>query len=386
MSVLTIVLSNNKRYNKYNRFYLKISFTKGDTPICGVWQLYMSVNTVLGPISREDIGIATSHEHIFIDLTAFYEDRVIDGIADSRTEPVRMMHLGILNRDPYAFRDNLIIDDFQMQKRELMRFKNAGGRTVFDATTIGINRDPKKLQKMARETGLNIVCGAGYYVGSTHSEEVRNMPAEELAKLIAAEVTEGMDGTDIKAGFIGEIGISELMSESEKKVLRAASLAQLETGAGLMIHINPWTENGRGAADIALETGVKPEKIAICHIDVEDRLDYVMSLLERGVYVEFDNFGKEYYVRREVRNAGYGLFVTDTQRVEFMKQLIDAGYLNRILLSNDVCLKTCLVEYGGYGYAHFLSNIVPMMEDAGITKEQINTMLVDNPADFFDVK
>jgi len=346
----------------------------------------MSVQSVLGPIERADIGVATSHEHIFIDLTAFYEDRVIPGIADSRTEPVRMMHLGMLNRDPYALRDNLIIDNFQMQKREMLRFKNAGGKTVFDATTIGINRDPKKLQRMARETGLNIVCGAGYYVGSTHSKEIQEMPAEEIAKLIVSELNEGMDGTDIRAGFIGEIGISEHMSESEKKVLYAASLAQLETGAGLMVHINPWTENGRGAADIAIGAGVKPEKIAICHIDVEDRTDYVMSLLERGMYVEFDNFGKEYYVRREVRNPGYGLFVTDTQRVEFLKQLIGAGYLNRILLSCDVCLKTTLTEYGGYGYAHVLDNVVPMMEDAGITREQINTMLIDNPAEFFDVK
>ncbi len=346
----------------------------------------MSVQSVTGELKRSDIGVATSHEHIFIDLTGFYDDRVIEGIADSRTEPVKMEHLRILNRDPYAFRDNLIIDDFDMQVRELNRFKAAGGRTVFDATTIGINRDPLKLKALSEATGLNVVCGAGYYVGATHSDEIRAMSAEDIAKIMVRELNVGIDDTGIRAGYIGEIGISEHMSEQEKKVLYAASLAQLETGVGLMVHINPWTENGRGAADIALGAGVKPEKIAICHIDVEDRLDYVMSLLERGVYVEFDNFGKAYYVRREVRNAGYGLFVTDSQRVEFMKQLIDAGYLNRILLSCDVCLKTTLVEYGGYGYAHVLENIVPMMEDAGITTEQINTMLIDNPADFFDVK
>jgi phosphotriesterase-related protein len=98
--------------------------------------------------------------------------------------------------------------------------------------------------------------------------------------------------------------------------------------------------------------------------------------------VEFDNFGKEYYIRREVRNSGYGLFVTDVQRVTFLKKLIDLGYLNRILLSCDLCLKQLLHTYGGWGYDHVLKNIVPMMEDEGITDRQIHTLLVENPANW----
>ena len=345
----------------------------------------MSVQSVLGPVERDALGIATPHEHIFINLSAFYTERKLNGIPDATTEPVRMMHLGILNRDPYALKDNLIIDNFEMQKREILRFKAAGGKTIFDATTKGIDRNPKRLQRMAKETGLNIIAGAGFYVAATHSDEIKAMPVEEIAKIIIAELREGLDGTDIRAGYIGEIGISDTMQPSERKILQAAAMAQLETGVALLIHINPWSESGREASDIVLGMGVKPEKVGICHIDVEDREDYVMSLLEKGVYVEFDNFGKEYYVRREVRNSGYGLFVRDTERVEFMKKLIARGYLNRILLSCDVCLKTTLVEYGGWGYAHLLENVVPMMEDAGITREQIDTMLVTNPADFYDV-
>ena len=148
------------------------------------------------------------------------------------------------------------------------------------------------------------------------------------------------------------------------------------------MHINPWTTNGLEACDILLCAGVSPDRICISHIDVENREDYIFALLEKGVYVEFDNFGKEYYIRREVRNSGYGLFVRDTERVTLLKKIIDRGYGDKVLVSCDLCLKNLLHTYGGWGYDHVLTNIVPMMEDEGITNEQIKTMLVDNPADW----
>lgn len=84
----------------------------------------------------------------------------------------------------------------------------------------------------------------------------------------------------------------------------------------------------------------------------------------------------------EARRDGYGCFVTDVQRVAFLKSLLDKGYLSQILLSCDVCLKTLLRTYGGWGYDHLLVNVVPMMKEAGITDSQITTMLKDNPANF----
>lgn len=134
--------------------------------------------------------------------------------------------------------------------------------------------------------------------------------------------------------------------------------------------------------NLLLDAGVKPEKICISHIDVENREEYIYALLKKGVFVEFDNFGKEYYIRREVRNSGYGLFVHDTDRVRLLKKMVDDGYLSQILLSCDLCLKNLMHCYGGWGYDHVLTNIVPMMEDEGLTNEQIKTLLVDNPANW----
>lgn len=346
----------------------------------------MSIQTVLGQKNKNELGIVTPHEHIFIELTAFFEKRLLRDCESPETARVTMDKLGILNRDPYALRDNLIMNDYETQKKEILRFKAAGGQTVVDATMPGIGRDPKMLRRISEATGLNVVMGTGYYVSSTHPEELKAMSEEEIAELMVKEIENGAEGTDIKAGVIGEIGISEIFGEEERRVLRASAIAYKKTGVGVLVHINPWTQNGLEASDILLRSGVSPKKIAISHVDVENNMEYIRTLLRKGVYIEFDNFGKEYYVEREARRSGYGLFVHDTDRVNCLKTLIDEGYLPQLLLSCDVCLKTCLRTFGGYGYDHVLVNIVPMMEDAGISAEAIRTMLVDNPAAFLDVE
>ncbi len=344
----------------------------------------MAIQTVTGILPKKDAGIMTPHEHIFIELTAFFEERPLRDCESPATALVTMDKLGILNRDPYALKDNLRMNDYETQKKEILRFKAAGGCTIVDATMPGIGRDPVMLKRISEATGIHVVMGTGFYVSSTHPESMKQMTEQEIADMMVKEITEGAEGTGIKAGVIGEIGISEIFNEEERRVLRAAALAYKKTGTSVLVHINPWTTNGIEAADILLKNGVPPQKIAISHIDVENDMSYIKTLLDKGVYIEFDNFGKEYYVDREARRPGYGLFVNDVQRVECLKSLLEAGYGKQILMSCDVCLKSCLRTYGGYGYDHVLVNIVPMMEDAGISTADINKLLVDNPAEFLD--
>ena len=340
----------------------------------------MNIKSVNGVLSRDRLGITATHEHVLLDLTAFYQALPVSGIDDPSTQKVEMWNLGILSRDCYALKDNLFLADEDVAADELMFFKNAGGNTIVDASLPGIGRNPKALRRIAEKTGLNIIMGTGFYVGETHPKALDSMTDEAIGDLMVGELTEGVDG--ICAGYIGEIGISEIFDDKERRVLRAAAIAHKKTGAAINVHINPWTTNGIEAADILLSAGVAPDKICISHVDVENREDYIYALLQKGVYIEFDNFGKEYYIRREVRNSGYGLFVHDTERVTLLKKLIDDGFVNQLLLACDVCLKNLLHKYGGWGYDHVLSNIVPMMEDEGITQEQILTMLQKNPADW----
>ena len=344
----------------------------------------MAVQTVSGPIDKNQLGITSPHEHVYIDLSGFYTEKET-AVYNGLTEKVRIDNLGLLKRDPYALRDNLVIDDESVQLNELAYFKKAGGNSVVDATTIGINRMPQKLLKTAEATGLNVICGTGFYVGATHDTRVLESDEKTLADFMAAEITEGIDGTGIRAGVIGEIGVSELFTASERKVLNASALAHRMTGAPVLVHINPWTDYGAEAAEILLDRGVSPDKLCICHVDVENRKPYIDKLLNLGVYIEFDNFGKEFFVARSARRLGYGPFVRDEARVELIKRLIDEGRLNQILLSCDVCLKILLRAYGGWGYDHVLSNILPMLADEGVTDDAVNAMLVRNPADYLDV-
>lgn len=344
----------------------------------------MAIQTVTGMITKEQAGIITPHEHVFIELTAFFEERPLRDVEKPAEEPVAMDKLGILNRDPYALKDNLRMDSFETQKKEILRFRRAGGGTIVDATMPGIGRDPKLLQRISQETEIPIVMGTGFYVCSTLPEAMKAMSEAEIADMMIAEIRTGAEGTDIRAGVIGEIGISEVFNEEERRVLRAAAIAHKATGTSVLVHINPWTVNGLEAAQILLENGVPPKKIAISHVDVEDNMEYIHALLNLGVYIEFDNFGKEYFVDREARRDGYGLFVHDTDRVACLRTLIGEGYTEQILLSCDVCLKTCLRTYGGWGYDHVLTNIVPMMEEAGISENAIHQMLTVNPANFLD--
>lgn len=344
----------------------------------------MPIQTVLGPVHRDELGIVSPHEHIFIDLSAFFEEHPVPGAMHPAGDLVTMERLGILRRDPYALRDNLILDDFTLQRQELLAFRNAGGRTVADATLDGIGRDVRALRRISEETGLHIIAGTGYYVGATHPRDIGARDDEEIARHFIAELREGIQGTDIRAGFIGEIGVSERFEDRERKVLRAAAIAQRETGVGIEVHVNPWTTNGLEAAHLLLELGVAPEKIVICHVDVENRRPYIDSLLALGVFIEFDNFGKEYFVDAAVRRPGYGCFARDTERVRLLAALIEKGYVRQILLCCDICLKTLLCAYGGWGYGHVLTNVAPMLLEAGVVDGQLDIMLRENPSRFFD--
>ena len=190
------------------------------------------------------------------------------------------------------------------------------------------------------------------------------------------DITIGIKDTGIKAGIIGEIGTSAVVTEDEKKVLHAAGIAGAHTGKAIHVHTDLYTENGFEIIDILTSHGVKPEKICIDHVDVLLRLDYIRPLLDRGVYVEFDNFGKEFYVSEERR------FAYDRERVLLLKTLFDEGYKNKILVTNDICLKTMWRKYGGQGYAHVLRTVKFMAKECGITEHDYMLTMTENVKNF----
>lgn len=344
----------------------------------------MACMTVLGKMDAKDLGIVTPHEHIFIDMSVFFTEPEEISAKNDAYSPVTIDKLGILKRNCFALLDNVRMTDYETQKKEIMEFRYAGGCTVVDASNHGLGRDPDLLRRIAVDTGLNVITGCGYYVAGAQNEKTLGLTVEEMEADIVRDLTVGIGHSGVRAGFIGEIGINWDMPDFEVRSLTAACRAQKRTGAPLMIHINPWCTRGLDAMKIVNEHQIDPKRVVICHSDVENNEDYILALLDQGVYVEFDNFGKENNTDPWDLGPGNGRFVSDWDRVRLIKKLIDRGYAGQLLFSCDVCLKTLLHAYGGWGYDHVLTHILPMLREISVSDEDICRILVKNPAAWLD--
>ena len=344
----------------------------------------MSAMTVLEAIERDSLGITLPHEHLFIDLTCQFTEPADPQRRRLAYEPVGPAHSAWLARNPYAVRDNLLLDDVNLAVEELGYFRDLGGRTVVDCTSVGAGRSPTRLREVGARTGLNIVAGCGYYLAETHPPGFTEWSAEGIAEGIVRDLNEGIDGTGIRAGVIGEIGTGDPMQPQELKSLEAAALAHQQTGAPLQVHTYPWGRTGLQIVDLLEQRSVDPARVVNCHIDVSIDLDYLRALLKRGVYVEFDDFGKEFPLDEGEAHFAAGPFARDEERVEAIAALVEEGFERQILLTNDICLKQMLHRYGGQGYDHILRDIVPRLREVGLLPDTIERFLVGNPAERLD--
>lgn len=343
----------------------------------------MSVQTVTGVIEAADMGMTLPHEHMFIDLRnqfTPFDDPEKDAISKQQ---VHINNLGRLRLNPYAIQDNLVLDEMEVAVAETLLFKEAGGNTIVDCTSVGINRQPEKLKELSLRTGVNMIAGSGYYTQDTHPPEMANWRAEDIAERIVRDFREGIDDTEVKAGIIGEIGTSKEILPMERTNLEASALAFRQLEAPVFVHTYPWGRAGIEAVDVLVQGGVAPEKIVLCHIDVEPDLAYIKALLNRGVYIEFDNFGKEFVIDPAERGFAGGIFIRDLDRVRLINDLVRDGFASQILITNDICLKSMLCSYGGWGYAHILKNIVPLMKSEHLPEAVIHQVVRLNPVALF---
>lgn len=332
------------------------------------------ITTVLGEIHENELGITLPHEHILIDMRNCVD--IQGNEPDLFYENIRCDNRVEVLSDPYAILDNALLDNTEYAVSEIEYFKKCGGKTIVDCTLDEIGRNPIALKSISEKTGVNIIAGCGHYYHKAHFPYVKAATVEELADEMCHDIIEGIGDTNIKAGIIGEIGTSAVISRDERKVLEAAGIAGERTGKAIHIHTDLYTENGFEIIDILASRGVATHKICIDHIDVLLRPDYVRELLKLGVYIEFDNFGKEFYVSEKQR------FAYDLERVRMLKMLLDEGYQKQILICNDVCLKTMWRQYGGAGYSHVLKTVKYMAEENGIDGKTYISLFTDNVKSF----
>jgi len=336
------------------------------------------VQTVLGLIDGEELGLTLPHEHLLLDLSVRF--KLMDESVTAKImaqKPVSLDMTGWLRFHLFENRDNLMLDDEELATKEVSLFKRAGGKSVVDVTNWGIGQDPHALARISRTTELHIIMGTGYYtLDSGCAEILKEKSEDEIFDDIVKDIMVGTDG--ICAGIIGEIGADSWpLDDIEIKSLCASARAQRATGAALTIHPGRHEESPLQILEIVDKASADMSRVIMEHLDrTAYSFESMVEMAKTGCYLEFDCFSMEgYYPRR------YGVFdiPNDAARVNYIIRLIDKGYLNQILISTDTAIKARLVAYGGPGYAHVPDNVIPWMRAKGMSSEVINTITVENP-------
>jgi len=329
--------------------------------------------TVLGPIEPNKLGPTLAHEHLLFDLRCLWEQPPPERVHLVDAEPTPE-NRAELERDLYHSKKTLHQDDPELAAREASRFREAGGATIVDLTTVGLGPSPNALRDIARATGLNVVAGAGYYREKCLPPEVLDKSVDELADELEGWVVEGMYGTDVRAGILGELGTMSPIRPFEERQLQAAARVQRKTGVPINVHPSIWAHEHLRIIDILEDAGADLSRVAISHCDQLVEPAWHRQIADRGVLLCFDTFGAEFQYDSDGSREP-----TDTERIDCLVRLLDAGYVAQLLLSHDICSRLQLHRYGGPGYDHVATTVVDRLRAAGVVQAYLDQMLIANP-------
>jgi phosphotriesterase-related protein len=302
--------------------------------------------TTQGPVQAKGLGIVLPHEHIFTDLrgptTPGY------GQADA-ADVVRVMA-------------PLLTDACE---------KGVG--VLIECSSIGVGRNVQIIAQVAETSGLPVVVPTGVYGRANFAPpEHRNMTEDELAALFISEIQDGIEGTSIKAGFIKIATDEGPMNALLEKILRAAGHAASETGAAIASH-TPTGSNAVKQVDI-LESIDPAIRFIWVHAQNESNRNLHLQLAARGVFIEFDSLGW---------NPSQ-----DSTYITAIKELLAAGYGDRILLSHDAGWYQPGSVNGGTQkpFTYLIDTFIPKLRDAGVDDATIRMITQTNPVRAFGFK
>ncbi|WP_424589620.1 phosphotriesterase-related protein [Buttiauxella sp.] len=292
------------------------------------------------PLRIDASGYTYAHEHLHIDLSSFKNN------IDCR------------------------LDQYDLICGEMKTLYGLGVRNIIEMTNRYMGRNPQFMLDIMRDSGMNVVACTGYYQHDFFPAHVATTPVEKLAQEMIDEIEIGIDGTELKAGIIAEIGSSvDVITPDEAKVFAAAALAHRETGCAISTHTSFST---MGLEQLALlkSHGVDLSRVVVGHCDLKDNLDNILRMIEQGAYVQFDTIGKNNYY-------------PDAKRVAMLQEIARRGLLDHVMLSMDITRRSHLKANGGLGFDYLLTTFVPLLQEAGFSQADVDLMLRDNPSVFF---
>lgn len=312
------------------------------------------VPTFTGDLAADDLGQTLLHEHLFVQQPEV--DRALPDDEWDEDEGVRdaVAHLDLLHE--------------------------RGVRTVVDLTVPGLGRDAALVARVASRTRMRIVAATGWYTHDVLPTFFRlNGPGrlvdgpDRLAELFVGDVTQGIQGTGVRAGALKVVSDVDGMTDDVHRVFAAAALAHRETGVPVFTHSRAPSRGGLEQQDVLERAGVGLDRVVIGHAGDSDDLDYLQELAARGSFLGFDRFGMEH-------------MATDAQRIEMLLALLERGLAPQIVLSHDAAIYSRVTppswrrEHTPHWTMHHLHDrILPLLRQKGVGDGEIRTMLRDNP-------
>ena len=320
------------------------------------------VNTVLGPISPDQLGTTLMHEHFVFAYPGWYADATLA---------------------PYDFKAVL-----KTNLDVIATAQKYGIKTIVDATPNDTGgRDPKLYKKLAKKTGMNIICSTGLYTSEEGAPAYFTSlrwgtdTSKMISEIMIKEITQGIGKSGVKAGVI-KVGSSPKMTPHEQAVHKAAVIAQKATGVPIITHTQGPT-GGVEQAEFLLKEGADPKKVMIGHVSNSRDIEYHKAILAKGVYIAFDRIGLDIITPFDVN-------------VKNVVGLCKLGFANKVMLSHDTVNvwlgrlsevpKDYQAGFKNWHIDHISKDFLPALKAQGVTDEQIKTMMVDNPRNLFSGK
>ncbi|HEY7545852.1 MAG TPA: phosphotriesterase-related protein [Blastocatellia bacterium] len=317
------------------------------------------MNTVRGPIDTSQLGVTLMHEHIFVLSTEIMQNYPSDWGDDEKR-----------------------ISDAICRLNEL---KSRGIDSIVDLTVTGLGRYIPRIQRIQRETDLNIIVATGVY---TYNDvpmyfhfrgpgTVLDGP-ELMVDMFVRDIEEGIADTGVKAAILKCATDEQGLTSGVERVLRAVAQAHRRTGVPISTHTHARTERGLEQQRIFREEGVDLSRVVIGHSGDTTDITYLERLIADGSYIGMDRFGIDTLLSFE-------------DRVETVARMCERGHADKMVLSQDAaCFNDWLPEAAlsavipNWHYLHIHDDVLPALKRRGVTDEQINTMLVDNPRRIFE--
>ncbi|WP_448070683.1 phosphotriesterase family protein [Georgenia yuyongxinii] len=312
------------------------------------------VNTVLGPIPTEELGIVAIHEHIGYGMPGSELDTKWWKTPEQRYEET---------------------------VPKLRKFHEHGGGTFVDATGICNGRDVDYYKSLSAKTGVHIVACTGFVGGDTALAHFARASVDYLTRQFVHEITVGISGTGARAGII-KVGVSRggRMTELDKRIYRAAARAAVATGVPIMTHLAIDAEN---AIAIFAEEGLPLDRVLFGHVD--DGVNFAKTrdiwIAEQGGRVGFDTFGYE----TELEDPPFWARPRKDRLDHFLRFI--GQHVDKALASADAnCSPLGWPGVKGHTVNYIFEDLFPDLRAAGVDEATITKLFVDNPAEFLSVR